>query len=78
MTVRAQPTGTTAYRLKWLRQTHRLTKRKAAENLNMTESRLNQIESGRKGKNALLFEEAVRFAQFYNVTLDYLAGREGE
>ena len=65
--------GTTGNRLKYLRKTRGLTRKKAAVKLNIKEERLQDLETGRKG---LTLEEAIKYADTYNVSLEYIAGRK--
>ena len=68
-----RPVGTIGNRLKYLRKTRGLTRKKAAVKLNIKEERLQDLETGRKG---LTLEEAIKYADTYNVSLDYIAGRK--
>ena len=68
-----RPVGTTGNRLKYLRKIRGLTREEAAVKLNMKEERLQDLETGRKG---LTLGEAIKYADTYNVSLDYIAGRK--
>lgn len=60
-------------RLKYLRKIRGLTREEAAVKLNIKEERLQDLETGRKG---LTLGEAIKYADTYNVSLDYIAGRK--
>ena len=68
-----RPVGTTANRLKYLRKIRGLTRKEAAVKLDMKEERLQDLETGRKG---LTLGEAIKYADTYNVSIDYIAGRK--
>lgn len=68
-----RPVGTIGNRLKYLRKIRGLTREEAAAKLDMKEERLQDLETGRKW---LTLGEATRFADTYNVSLDYIAGRK--
>ena len=68
-----RPVGTIGNRLKYLRKTRGLTRKKAAVKLNIKEERLQDLETGREG---LTLEEAIKYADTYNVSLEYIAGRK--
>ena len=55
-----RPIGTIGNRLKYLRKTRGLTRKKAAVKLNIKEERLQDLETGRKG---LTLEEAIRIIE---------------
>lgn len=50
-----------------------MTREEAAVKLDMKEERLQDLETGRKG---LTLGEAIKYADTYNVSLDYIAGRK--
>ena len=50
-----------------------MTREEAAVELNIKEERLQDLEIGRKG---LTLEEAIKYADTYNVSLEYIAGRK--
>ena len=68
-----RPVGTTGNRLKYLRKIRGLTRKEAAVKLDMKEERLQDLETGRKG---LTVGEAIKYADIYNVSLEYIAGRK--
>ena len=68
-----RPVGTIGNRLKYLRKIRGLTRKEAAVELDMKEERLQDLETGRKG---LTLGEAIKYADTYNVSLDYIAGRK--
>ena len=68
-----RPVGTTGNRLKYLRKIRGLTREEAAVKLNIKEERLRDLETGRKG---LTLGEAIKYADTYNVSLEYIAGRK--
>lgn len=51
----------------------KLTRKEAAVKLDMKEERLQDLETGRKG---LTLGEAIKYADTYNVSLDYIVGRK--
>lgn len=65
--------GTIGNRLKYLRKIRGLTRKEAAVKLDMKEERLQDLETGRKG---LTLGEAIKYADTYNVPLEYIAGRK--
>lgn len=67
-----RPVGTTGNRLKYLRKIRGLTREEAAVKLNIKEERLQDLETGRKG---LTLGEAIKCADIYNVSIDYIVGR---
>lgn len=67
-----RPVGTIGNRLKYLRKTRGLTRKKAAVKLNIKEERLQDLETGRK---ELTLGEAIKCADLYKVSLDYIVGR---
>lgn len=68
-----RPVGTIGNRLKYLRKIRGLTRKEVAVELDMKEERLQDLETGRKG---LTLGEAIKCADTYNVSLDYIAGRK--
>ncbi|MFR4103626.1 MAG: helix-turn-helix domain-containing protein [Mediterraneibacter faecis] len=50
-----------------------MTRKEAAVKLDMKEERLQDLETGRKG---LTLGEAIKYADTYNVPLEYIAGRK--
>lgn len=58
-------------RLKDLREDHDLTQQKLVEILNMHKTTYTNYE---QGKREIPFELAIRLAELYNVSLDYIAG----
>ena len=68
-----RPVGTIGNRLKYLRKIRGLTREEAAVKLDMKEERLQDLETGRKG---LTLGEAIKYADTYNVSIDYIAGRK--
>lgn len=60
-------------RLLELRKKHKLTQTQLAEKLFMTQHCYSSYETGRTEPN---IETLCKIADFYNVTLDYLVGRE--
>ncbi len=60
-----------AKRLRSLREDHDLTQAEVAKIINTTYQYYGTYESG---KRELPFSRAIQLAQFYNVSLDYLAG----
>ena len=67
-----RPVGTIGNRLKYLRKIRGLTRKEAAVKLDMKEERLRDLETGRKG---LTLGEAIKYADLYKVSLDYIVGR---
>lgn len=67
-----RPVGTIGNRLKYLRKIRGLTREEAAAKLEMKEERLQELETGRKG---LTLGEAIKYADTYNVSMDYIVGR---
>lgn len=67
-----RPVGTIGNRLKYLRKIRGLTRKEAAVKLDMKEERLQDLETGRKG---LTLGEAIKYADLYKVSLDYIVGR---
>lgn len=67
-----RPVGTIGNRLKYLRKIRGLTREEAAVKLNIKEERLQDLETGRKG---LTLGEAIKCADIYNVSIDYIVGR---
>lgn len=67
-----RPVGTIGNRLKYLRKIRGLTREEAAVKLDMKEERLQDLETGRKG---LTLGEAIKCADLYKVSLDYIVGR---
>lgn len=67
-----RPVETTGNRLKYLRKIRGLTREEAAVKLNIKEERLQDLEIGRKG---LTLGEAIKCADIYNVSIDYIVGR---
>ena len=67
-----RPVGTIGNRLKYLRKIRGLTREEAVK-LDMREERLQDLETGRKG---LTLGEAIKYADTYNVSIDYIAGRK--
>ena len=59
-------------RIRDLREDSDLTQKQIAELLNTNQSNYSKTERGVK---ALSLEEAIKLAQFYKVSLDYLVGR---
>ncbi|MDO4419938.1 MAG: helix-turn-helix transcriptional regulator [Ruminococcus sp.] len=59
-------------RLRDLREDHDLTQNQLVEKLNMHKTTYTNYE---QGKRDLPFEVAIKIADFYNVSLDYLAER---
>ncbi|MBQ2825291.1 MAG: helix-turn-helix transcriptional regulator [Clostridia bacterium] len=59
-------------RLRDLREDHDLTQNQLVEKLNMHKTTYTNYE---QGKRDLPLEVAIKIADFYNVSLDYLAGR---
>lgn len=57
-------------RLKDIREDHNLTQSKIAELLNMKQQQYSRYENG---TNEIPFEYIIKLAQFYNVSIDYLA-----
>ena len=68
-----RPVGTIGNRLKYLRKIRGLTRKAAAVKLDIKEERLQNLETGRK---ELTLREAIKCADIYNVSLDYIAGRK--
>ena len=68
-----RPVGTIGNRLKYLRKIRGPTRKEAAVKLDMKEERLQDLETGRKG---LTLGEAIKYADIYNVSLEYIAGRK--
>ncbi len=62
-------------RLRDLREDHDLSIRKLAEILHLQKTTYHNYETG---KRELPFELAITLAKFYNVSLDYLAGRTND
>ena len=62
-------------RIKVLREEHHLTQKNLAEILEM---QLTQYRRYENGERPLPFDFVVRLADFYGVTLDYIAGRSDE
>lgn len=62
-------------RLKDLREDHDLTQQQLIEILGMHKTTYTNYE---QGKREVPFELAVRLAEYYNVSLDYIAGLSGE
>ena len=60
-------------RFKLLRKQKNLTQKQLAENLNMSERCIRSYEINQRKPT---FESAIKIAEFFNVSLDYLAGRE--
>lgn len=60
-------------RIRDLREDHDLTQQKVAEILMCDQSLYSKYE---RGERALPLELAVKLADLYNVSLDYLVGRE--
>ena len=60
-------------RIRDLREDHDLTQQRVAENLMCDQSLYSKYESG---ESALPLELAEKLADLYNVSLDYLVGRE--
>ena len=67
-----RPVGTIGNRLKYLRKIRGLTREEAAVELDMKEERLQDLETERKG---LTLGEAIKYADTYNVSIDYIVGR---
>lgn len=67
-----RPVGTVGNRLKYLRKIRGLTREEAAVKLNIKEERLQDLETGRK---ELTLGEAIKCADIYNVSIDYIVGR---
>ncbi|MDE7363557.1 MAG: helix-turn-helix transcriptional regulator [Ruminococcus sp.] len=59
--------------LKQLRESRGLTMKEVSQSTQMATSLISDYETGKK---ALGMKVAIRFADFYNVSLDYLVGRE--
>ena len=70
--VMLRPVGTIGNRLKYLRKIRGLTRGEAAVKLDMKEERLQDLETERKG---LTLGEAIKYADTYNVSIDYIVGR---
>ena len=68
-----RPVGTIGNRLKYLRKIRGLTREEAAVKLDIREERLQDLETGRKW---LTLGEAIKYADTYNVSIDYIAGRK--
>lgn len=71
--VRLRPVETIGDRLKYLRKTRMMRREEVAERLDIPQNRLEEIEMGRKG---LTLGEAIKFADLYRVSLDYIVGRK--
>lgn len=68
-----RPVGTIGNRLKYLRKIRGLTREETAVKLDIREERLQDLETGRKW---LTLGEAIKYADTYNVSIDYIAGRK--
>lgn len=60
-------------RMRGLREDHDLTQAQVAKMLNKSQQGYNHIETGRA---ELKIEDLIKLCDFYNVTADYLIGRE--
>ena len=58
-------------RLKDIREDRNLTQEQVAKFLNMKQQQYSRYENG---KNEIPFEYIIKLAQFYEVSIDYLAG----
>lgn len=61
------------YRLKEAKKKAKKSQMQAALHLGTTQMQISKYETG---KQDLTFSRAIMLADYYNVTLDYLAGRE--
>lgn len=62
-----------ANRLKQLRKSHDITQVQLAEETNISQSLIAQYESGKKDPGLKI---AIRIADYFGVTLDFISGRE--
>ena len=59
-------------RLKFLRKKHRISQLKLAMDLNMNQNSISRYENGEREAD---YETLIRFADYFNVSIDYLLGR---
>lgn len=62
-------------RLKEIRKEKNLTLQQLGESINMKKNTLSEIENG---KAFISFDAAIRVADYFNVSIDYLIGRSDD
>ena len=60
------------FRLKALRKEHHISQLKLALDLNMNQNSISRYETGEREAD---YETLIRFADYFDVSLDYLLGR---
>lgn len=61
------------YKLKEAREKANLSQKEVAEKIGTTQQQINKYENEQQ---EMTFQRAIQLADLYNVSLDYLAGRE--
>ena len=61
------------YKLKEAREKAKLSQKEVAEKIGTTQQQINKYENEQQ---EMTFQRAIKIADLYNVSLDYLAGRD--